>query len=250
MLKKTFADNYLSIKELSLCIQAGDRRFKYAVNNKSDFLTLYNWTWPDELEDKKVELVKPHSLPECFSLAVRYISMDINSELARMEIMKAIPAAVAFSILHYQRRKRSLYDIRFSVLGSNQYQTALELGRITIGQYQLPFTQFLTGYRLTYCTACWKLGHMREKCQSPICCRKCLVPYVYGVKHSCQGEAIPCAQCGGNHFSLNPTCSVVKQYKVDLRAAVDKALASGLIKRMAPGELSRSFQRQADDFPE
>ena len=250
MLKKTFAVNHLRVKELSLCVQAGDRRFKFAVSNKKDFLTIYNWSGPEHLEDKKVELIKPHSLPDCLSMVVRYIPIDINSELARTEIMKAIPAAVAFSMLHYQYRKRPSYDIRFSVRNFNQYQTALELGRITIGQYYLPVTEFLASYRLTYCTACWKLGHMREKCQSPTCCRKCLVPYVNGVKHSCQGEAISCAQCGGNHSSLSSTCPIVKQYREDLKVTVNKALASGLIKRTTPGEQACPFQQQAEDFPE
>ncbi|CAF1136265.1 unnamed protein product [Rotaria magnacalcarata] len=39
MLKKLFADNRIPIKELSTCIQAGERRFKFAVGDKADFLT-------------------------------------------------------------------------------------------------------------------------------------------------------------------------------------------------------------------
>ena len=162
------------------------------------------------MEDKEVELIKPHLLPDCFSIVVQYVPMDINSELAHMEIMKTIPAAVAFSILHYQHRKRPSYDIRFGVRNFNQYQTALELGRITNGQYYLPLTQFLAGYWLIYFTACWKLGHKREKYQSSICCRKCLVPCVYKVKRSYQGGAISCPQCDGDHFSLSSTCPIVK----------------------------------------
>jgi hypothetical protein len=194
MLKKLFVNNQMSIKQLSMCIQAGERRFKFAVGDKADFLSLYNWTWPDAIEDKKIEIIKPHSLPDCYALVVRYVPLDVNQETVRQEIIKAIPAAVGFSSIHYHHRQRPSYDIRFNVRNLEQYQTAIELGRLAIGHYYLPVTNFLTGYRLTYCTACWKIGHMRDKCQSPVCCRKCLVPYINGVKHNCQGDTLNCAQ--------------------------------------------------------
>ncbi|CAF5060563.1 unnamed protein product, partial [Rotaria magnacalcarata] len=59
---------------------------------------------------------------------------------------------------------------RFTVRSLEQYQTALELGRLSIGQHYLLLTTFLTGYRLTYCAACWTTGHMRDKCQSSVSC--------------------------------------------------------------------------------
>ncbi|CAF3290566.1 unnamed protein product [Rotaria sp. Silwood2] len=249
MLKKLFVNNQLPIKELSMCVQAGERRFKFAVGDKADFLTLFNWSWPEEIEEKKAEIIKPHTLPDCYALVVRYVPLDINQEIARQQILKTIPAAVSFSSIHYHHRQRPSYDIRFSVRSLEQYKTALELGRLSIGQHYLPLTTFLTGYRLTYCTACWKIGHLRDKCQSPVSCRKCLVPYTNGVKHSCQNDIFNCAQCGGNHFSLDSICPVVKKYKEELKLAVDKALVSGAIKRSTPGEVSRPFQQQANDFP-
>jgi hypothetical protein len=249
MLKKSFADNQLPIKELSMCIQAGERRFKFAVGDKADFLTLFKWNWPDVIENKKVEIIKPHSPPDCFALVVRYIPLDVNRESATHAIVKSIPAAVGFSSINYHHRQRPSYDLRFNVLNLEQYHTALELGRLAIGQHYLPITNFLTGYRLTYCTSCWKIGHMRNKCQSPVCCRKCLVPYINGVNHTCQGDTLNCAQCGGNHFSLDARCHIVKKYKDELKLAVDKALASGVIKRPVPGELSRPFQHLDSEFP-
>ena len=250
MLKKVFIYNQLRIKELSMCIQAGERRFKFAVDDKVDFLTLFNWNWPNKIENMTVEITKPRSLPNCYALVVRYIPMEINHELARREVIAAIPAAVSFSTIKYNQRQRPSYDLRFSVRDIEQYQTALELGRIAIGQYYLPLTNFYTGYRLTYCTSCWKIGHMRDKCQGPVCCRKCLAPYTNGVTHTCQENNLTCAQCGGNHFSLDSICPIIKKYKTDLKTAVDKALTSGSIKRPPPGELSRPFYQQVNDFPE
>ncbi|CAM4846072.1 unnamed protein product [Rotaria magnacalcarata] len=42
MLKKLFAGNKIPIKELSMCVQSGERRFKFAVGDKTDLLTLFN----------------------------------------------------------------------------------------------------------------------------------------------------------------------------------------------------------------
>ena len=250
MLKKTFISNLLPIKELSRCVQVGERKFKFAVEDKSDFLTLFNWHWPNEIENKTVEITRPRSLPNCFALVVRYIPMEVNHEIARRQVMAAIPAAVGFSIIKYNQRQRPSYDLRFSVIDIEQYKTALELGRIAIGQNYLPVTNFYTGYQLTYCTACWKIGHMRDKCRAPVCCRKCLTPYTNGEKHVCQENKLICAQCDGKHFSLDSTCPIVKKYKEELKMAVDTALTSGLIKRPPPGVLSRPFFQQTNDFPE
>ncbi|CAF1411747.1 unnamed protein product [Adineta steineri] len=248
LLKKVLADNTCSIKELSMCMQAGTNRFKFAVNNKADFLKMFNFNWPNEIEDYKVEVIRPRSLPECFSLVVRYIPVTITEELAKVEIMKAIPTAVAFSTIKYQRQ-RPTYDIRFSVPNIDHYDTAIELGRIAIGHHYLPLTHFYMGYRLTYCTACWKIDHSRNQCQAPVCCRKCLEPYESEVKHICSENNLQCAQCGEAHFSLDPACPIIQNYKSELKRAVDDALMKGTIKRTAPGETSEQFNRQGDDFP-
>ncbi|CAM4797945.1 unnamed protein product [Rotaria magnacalcarata] len=153
------------------------------------------------------------------------VQADINQDTARQQILKTTPAAVGFSSIHYHHRQRPSYDIRFTVV------------------YQL-----VTAYRLTYCTACWKIGHMRDKCQSPVSCRKCLDPYTNGVKHSCQ-DTFNRAQCERNHYSLDSICPVVKKHREELELAVDKALTTGAIKRSVPGEISRSFQQHANDFP-
>ncbi|CAF1371680.1 unnamed protein product [Rotaria magnacalcarata] len=182
---------------------------------------------------KKAEIIKPHILPDCYVLVVRYIPLDINQDTARQQILKTIPATVGFSSIHYHHCQRPSYDILFTVRSLEQYQTALELGRLSIGQHYLPFTTLLIGYRLTYCTACWKIGHMRDKCQSPVSCCKCLDPYTNGVKHSCQ-DIFNCAQCGGNHYSLDSICPAVKK---------------SAIERSGPGEISRPFQQHANDFP-
>jgi hypothetical protein len=232
-----------------MCMQAGDHRFKFAVNNKTDFLKIFNFSWPAKMEGCSFEVMKPRSLPDCFSLVVRYIPEEIRIEDAKLEIMKAIPTAVAFSSIKYQQRQRPSYDIRFSVTNIDHYETALEIGRLSIGHHYLPLTHFYMGCRLTYCTACWRIDHSRNQCQANVCCRKCLEPYESGVKHFCSDNKIKCAQCGGAHFSLDPACPIIHNYKIELKRAVEEALNKGTIKRTIPGETSQSLNRQGDDFP-
>ena len=69
-----------------------------------------------------------------------------------------------------------------------------------------------------------------------------------GVEHVCQNDMI-CAQCGENHFSLASICPVVKQYKEDLKTAVESALAAGQIRRAEVAVVPQPFQGQIDDFP-
>ncbi|CAF2058329.1 unnamed protein product [Rotaria magnacalcarata] len=61
------------------------------------------------------------------------VQADINQDTARQQILKTTPAAVGFSSIHYHHRQRPSYDIRFTVRSLEQYQTALELGRLSIG---------------------------------------------------------------------------------------------------------------------
>ena len=106
MLKKLFVNNNIPVKELSMCVPAGKLRFKFAVQGKAEFLQLYNWKWPDHIEQKKVVITKPRTLPECLALVVRYIPQDMCSSTARTEIFKAIPPAISFSTIQCQYRAR------------------------------------------------------------------------------------------------------------------------------------------------
>ncbi|CAF1614712.1 unnamed protein product [Rotaria magnacalcarata] len=151
---------------------------------------------------KKAEIIKPHILPDCYVLVVRYIPLDINQDTARQQILKTIPATVGFSSIHYHHRQRPSYDILFTVRSLEQYQTALELGRLSIGQHYLPFTTLLIGYRLTYCTACWKIGHMRDKCQSPVSCSVDKALTTGAIERSGPGEISRPFQQHANDFPL------------------------------------------------
>lgn len=115
MLKTLFIDNHLAIKKLSMCAQAGAHRFKFAVGDKIYFVNLFDFNRPNNIDGIKMEMIKPRSLPDCFSLVVCYIPVDVKKVGARREIMKVIHAAISFSTMDNQHRQRPCYDLRFNV---------------------------------------------------------------------------------------------------------------------------------------
>ena len=58
-----------------------------------------------------------------------------------------------------------------------------------------------------------------------------------------------CAQCDGNHHSLDSQCQVLKEYKDQLKEDVDDAIQNGLLKRFSPQEKQPEFERRDQDFP-
>jgi hypothetical protein len=104
----------------------------------------------------------------------------------------------------------SLNDFRFTVTDLTEYNTDLELVRISISNRWLSITLFLTGNRMTYCTRCWKIGHIREQCKvNTQGCRICLEEIIKKKDHNCSNGS-KCAQCGGDHHSFHDQCHIIQ----------------------------------------
>jgi len=104
----------------------------------------------------------------------------------------------------------SLNDFRFTVTDLTEYNTDLELVRISISNRWLSITLFLTGNRMTYCTQWWKIGHIREQCKvNTQSCRFCLEEIIKKEDHNCSNGS-KCAQCGGDHHSFHDQCHIIQ----------------------------------------
>lgn len=104
-----------------------------------------------------------------------------------------------------------------------EYYGIIKLGRIAIGHSWLSVTPFYSGNRLTYCTKCWRFGHLRNKYHSLARCRLCLENFTDNIPHTCKQEP-KCAQCNGSHHSLDNQCQVIRDYKYQLKVEVEEAL--------------------------
>ena len=108
-----------------------------------------------------------------------------------------------------------------------EYNTLLKLGRVSIGNSFCSITPFLSGNRMTYCTRCWCLGHMRDKCVADHPrCRICLENLVEDQTHQCS-NSFRFAQCDGDHHSLSSNCEKVVEYRTALKEQVNIAIFGG-----------------------
>jgi hypothetical protein len=233
------------IDDFSLFIPAGNNRFKFGVTSKNDFLKLWNCKWPEKMDQIKVEIERPRSLPDCCALVVRYVPIELANEFVVKEVAKSIRSSVAFTKMNYNR-PRPTNDFRFCVTDPNEYEEILNIGRIAIGHLLLPVTAFLPGLKMTYCTNCWELGHIRSECKVGPRCRKCLETWEYN--HKCQ-KPLLCAQCQGPHSSLSMECLVVKNYRRTLKDEVNNAVKNGLIRQVEVGGKPETVHQMVSDFP-
>lgn len=186
--------------------------------------------WPTTISNIPVKIMKPKVVPDCFALVVRYVPRELDLEFVKDEIKRTIASADNIKQIYYAYERRS-NEFRFTVMDLAEYNTARELGLISIGNHWLSIIPFLSGNRMTYCTRCWKIGHMRQQCKSNIqCCRLCLQGITNREEHKCSNMP-KCAQCDGEHHSLNSQYHVIQQYRADLKEGVTKALEAGKLHR-------------------
>ena len=88
---------------------------------------------------------------------------------------------------------------------------------------------------------------MRNRCDAATRCRVCLDTLNDGSTHICKNEP-KCAQCGGNHHSLDYQCQVIQDYKHRLKEDVEKAIKSGKLYRFQPKEQSPPLQTNGKGF--
>ncbi|CAM4903907.1 unnamed protein product [Rotaria socialis] len=175
-----------------------------------------------------------------------YSSRYMDYEFVKEEISRSIASVVNPKRIQYSYNRKT-DDYRFHVKDLQEYNRALNMRRISIGNVMVPITRFLEGNKLTYCTRYWRVGHMRNKCLAPTArCRICLQEITDIQKHNCSQQS-RCAQCYGNHHSLSSQCESIKAYKIQLKEEVDNALARGVIHRSESNKQVPIFNQ--DDFP-
>jgi hypothetical protein len=230
VIEKHFREHDVVIQQFSLVGWSG-KRLKLGVNNKKDYMTLVTTEkWPTTVKNIPVKITKPNYVPDCFALVVRYVPRDLETETVKEEIKRTISSADNVKQIHYAYERRS-NDFRFTVTDLREYNEALELGRISVCNHWLTITAFLSGNRMTYCTKCWLIGHVRDQCKTNTQrCRVCLEEVTRKEEHNCSNIA-KCAQCDGEHHSLHSQCHVIQKYRTELREDVTKAVESGKLQR-------------------
>ncbi|CAF0966291.1 unnamed protein product [Rotaria magnacalcarata] len=184
-----------------------------------------------------------HAVPDSFALVVRYVPRELEENFVSNEIQRTIASADRIKRIHYSYQRRT-DDYRFDVKDYSGYDAVLQLGRIAIGHSWLSITKVYPGNRLTYCTKCWCIDHLRNKCNSENKYRICLENVRVATPHMCKNEP----KCDGNHHSLDNQCQVIKEYKDHLKEDVEDAIQKGLLQWLSLQEKSPMFELRDQDF--
>ncbi|CAF2106826.1 unnamed protein product [Rotaria magnacalcarata] len=200
-------------------------KLKLGVSNKEMYVALISTDkWPSQINNINITVIKPKFIPDAFALVVRYVPLQYNEEYVKEEIERNLQSVenVRRIQYHFQRRTN---DIRFVVKDLREYNSKIKLGRISIGNTLCTITPFLTGNRMTFCTRCWCLGHMRNRAR--------------------------CAQCNGDHQSLSSEWDKVVEYRSELKVQVNNAISLGKLHRLIPQDRTQSieFQTKQNEFP-
>ena len=234
----------------SLVSHAGNK-LKLGVNNKESYATLINTDkWPSQVNNIKITVSKPKFTPDSFALVVRYVPLQYDDEFVKEEIKRNLQSVENIRHIQYRFQRRT-NDFRFVIKDLDEYNSTLKLGRISIGNTFCTITPFLTGNRMTYCTRCWCLGHMRDKCNGEFSrCRICLDNLINGQTHICS-NTVRCAQCDGDHHSLSSECEKVVEYRSNLKEKVENALSAGKLQRLVPQDHVQPtvFRLKQNEFP-
>ncbi|CAF4854897.1 unnamed protein product [Rotaria socialis] len=180
---------------------------------------------------------KQQGISIIFSLvdhSVHYVPLQYNEEYVKEEIERNLQSAENVKRIQYHFRRRT-NDFQFVVKDLREYNCTIKLGRMSIGNTLCTITQFLAGNRMTFCTRCWCLGHMRDKCE--------LGNLINGQTHICLNRT-RCAQCNDDHQSLSSECDEVVKYRSELKAQVNNAISSGKLHRLIPQDRTQSMEFQ------
>jgi hypothetical protein len=219
-------------------------KLKLGVNNKEDYATLVSTDkWPKEINSIAVTVIKPKFTPDAFALVIRHVPSQYDDAFVKEEIERNLGSVNNIRQIRYAYERKTK-DYRFNVADIREYNTVLNVGRMSIGNSMCVITTFKVGNRMTYCTRCWCIGHMRDRCSiQNTRCRVCLEDLITGQVHTCSN--IPrCAQCDGSHHSLTSQCEKIMEYRADLKTEVNKALSTGKLHRIQPYEQSHQQQNQ------
>ncbi|CAF4321784.1 unnamed protein product [Rotaria magnacalcarata] len=183
-------------------------------------------------------------------VVVRYVPLQYNNDFISEEIVQNIQSAENIRRIQY-RFQRKTNDFRFVVKDLGEYNSVLKLGHISIGNTFCTITPFLAGNRMTFCTRCWCIGHMRAKCNSEHPrCRICLNNITDRESHICS-NITRCAQCDDDHHSLSNLCGKIVEYRALLKQEVDNALSTGKLQRLIPQDRHQPVKLKLNsiDFP-
>ena len=226
LIKDHLNKNNIKIKGFSIALLTG-YRLKLGVDNLEDYSKLAQRDkWPTTINNIKIELMEIKFVPEAFGVVVRYIPQELSVEKVADDIKRSIKSADNFLQITYNY---GVKHIKFRVSNLDEYRSVLQSGRLFIGTQFYQVAKYIPLERLTFCTNCWKVGHVSFTCKSGVRkCRICLEDFDRDHINKCSGKPL-CAQCGLDHHSRDLKCEYIRKYRETLKQEVQQAIQDGTI---------------------
>ncbi|CAF4911148.1 unnamed protein product [Rotaria sp. Silwood1] len=186
------------------------------VKNSSSFSFLYSdIKWPDRLFNETFTIDKQPSIPPQLAVIITNVSYKIDFTDFENELRNNY--ANVLKVIRLKNKDQ--YDTKIVKVEFSSSKTRDEIlsnGHMVINYVKYDVKEYLPQATILICTKCFGVGHFRKQCkQTDDTCKVCSERCPDINKHNCSGIA-KCLHCGGDHYSNDMKCKVVKQYRADL----------------------------------
>jgi hypothetical protein len=196
------------------------------VNDRESFSMLFDGLkWPTTINSLNFEKILPSYLPPQFSLILRNVPMDVDTDAFLSDIKNDYPEVLcAHRIINKNKQPTSF--IRVDINNVKTIEELLRKRFMYINNSRVAVTEYLVPAKVLICTKCFQIGHFRSTCKSILeMCRVCGVGVKDIKKHKEKCTNIQCCvRCKGAHDSNDVRCPDVKSF----RAILTKSLLTSL----------------------
>ena len=220
------------------------------VNIRESFIMLFDdQKWPTTIESLNYEKILPNHLPPQFSIVLRNVPTDINTNELLTNIKNEYNDITnAHRILNKNNQPTSF--IRLDIKNVNVLDELLGKKFIYFNNIRLGVTEYLAPAKVLVCSKCFQIGHFRATCKNTLeICRICgaAVNDINQHKQSCD-KKICCTRCKGAHEANDVRCPDIKTY----HAVLTKSLLASTNRANNHHQQSNTgtnFRYNDQDFP-
>lgn len=196
----------------------GKRELLLFVNNRDSFARCFeDRNWPATIGSHCYEKSRPNHLPPQFSVVLRNVPMDFETNELLTSLKEEFPDALtAHRILSKDKQPTSF--VRIDIQSGSAIDAILKKKFIYVNNNRLAVTEYLAPAKVLVCNRCFQIGHFRSTCRSELeHCKSCGVGVKDIIQHkdSCDKTAC-CVRCKGAHESNDARCPVILAFRAQL----------------------------------
>ena len=194
------------------------------VENTESFAFLRKeGNWPVTLAERMFTLKVP-SIPPQLSLVLPSVSLHMEWEDFVKEIKERYPD-VANVIRLKNKAQQPVRAVKLEFESVKARNDVLGEGAVSAMYMKHKVVEYYAQANVLICSNCYGIGHFRKNCpqSTEVTCKVCGGKAPDLKTHECSGVA-KCIHCGGQHFSNDQKCQVVKDY----RAALTRNMLAGV----------------------